>query len=402
MSRFEKILKKSVSCALSVVMVLSTIFGAAVFMAERAYAKDATVKGYEDQISALEEKQKDLKNKINANKNEASKAAENKAWLDELIYTLEQKITASEALILELDGSISASQAEIEACEAEIEQFSNKITLRIRMMQEDSGAGYLSMIFGATSMGEFFSRLEHIRAMIEYDKKLKAEYKAHKQDLNDKKENLEGSLSLQTETLKTLEADKAEAKKLLAQADKYISQLASDADKYQAELDKATKAEAELDKKLTDYLKSLQNQNSSQVVASGEYLWPLPAGKGWITCKFGGLDPNNKPHYALDVAIAAGTPIYATNAGTVLISGWHSSYGYYILIDHGNGMASLYAHCSALLVKAGQTVTKGQTIGKVGTTGFSKGNHLHFEIRKNGVRVDPLGYMAPQAPENIL
>ena len=188
--------------------------------------------------------------------------------------------------------------------------------------------------------------------------------------------------------------EKAEAERLAKEK--------AEAERLAAEKAAAEKAEAELDKKLTEYLKSLQNQNSSQVVADGEYLWPLPKGQGWITCKFGGSDPNNKPHYALDVAIAAGTPIYATNAGTVLISGWHSSYGYYILIDHGNGMASLYAHCSALLVKAGQTVSRGQTIGKVGTTGFSKGNHLHFEIRKNGVRVDPLAYMAPQAPENIL
>ena len=402
MTSFRRTISKTVSFMLSAAIVCATVFGAAFFMAERAYAKDATVKGYEDQISDLEEKQKDLKNKINANKNESGKAAETKAYLDELIYTLEQKINASEALIGELERSIAVSEQEIIDCEAAIETYSEKITLRIRMMQEDNGAGYLGMIFGVTSISDFFSRLEHIKTMIDYDKKLKAEYKDQKQQLHDKKNSLEASMVLQNETLQTLSADKAEAKALAEKANRYIEQLAADEQAYKAELEKAEKAEAELDKKLTEYLKSLQNQNSSQVVADGEYLWPLPKGQGWITCKFGGSDPNNKPHYALDVAIAAGTPIYATNAGTVLISGWHSSYGYYILIEHGNGMASLYAHCSALLVKAGQTVSRGQTIGKVGTTGFSKGNHLHFEIRKNGVRVDPLAYMAPQAPENIL
>jgi len=387
---------------MSAVMVAAAVLGASIGMAEKAYAADATVKGYEEQISALGQKQNELKNKINANKSEASKAAENKAYLDELIYTIEQKISASEALIAELDGGIESSREEIEVCEAEIEEYSEKITQRIRMMQEDSGTGYIAMIFGATSIADFFSRLEHIRSMIEYDKALKADYKAKKEELSTRKEELEASSRLQKETLANLEADKAEANKLASEAEKYIAQLASDEKSYKAELAKAEKAEAELDKKLTEYLKSLENQGSSQVVANGEYQWPLPKGKGWITCKFGGSDPNNKPHYALDVAIGAGTPIYAANDGTVLISGEHSSYGYYILIDHGNGMATLYAHCSALLVKAGQTVSRGQTIGKVGTTGFSKGNHLHFEVRKNGVRVDPLSYMAPQAPENIL
>lgn len=399
---FKVIIGKYVSAALSAVMITTTILGASIGLADRAYAADATVKGYEEQIAELEKKQKDLKNKINSNKNEASKAAENKAYLDALVYTIEQKIATSEALIAELDESITESEAEIKACESEITSCSAKISLRMRMMQEDTGASYLEMIFGARSFSDFLSRVEHVRAMIEYDRKLSKEFKEQKEALEEKKKELERSVSLQNETLKTLENDKAEANKLANDADKYISALEADNQRYQAELDKATKAEAELDKKLTEYLKSLQQQNSSQVVAKGEYLWPLPAGQGWITCKFGGSDPNNKPHYALDIAIAAGTPIYATNEGTVLIAGWHDSYGYYILIDHGNGMASLYAHCSALLVTAGQTVSQGQTIGKVGTTGFSKGNHLHFEIRKNGVRTNPLNYMAPQAPENIL
>ncbi len=393
---------KTVSSALSAVMITTTILGASFELAEHAYASDATVKSYEEKIDALEETQKELQEKINANKNEASKAAENKAYLDTLIYTIQSKISASEALLAELDASISSAETEIDACETEIDSCSEKITERMRMMQEDSGASYIGMILGSTSLSDFFSRLEHIRSMIEYDRNLKNEYKTKKEELQAKKYELERSVALQNETLKTLESDKSEADNLAAEAESYINALAADSAQYEAELSKAQAAEKELDKQLTAYLKSLQAQNSSQVVADGEYLWPLPVGQGWITCKFGGSDPNNKPHYALDIAISAGTPIYAANEGTVLIAGWHDSYGYYVLIDHGNGMASLYAHCSALLVTAGQTVTRGQTIAKVGTTGFSKGNHLHFEIRKNGVRTDPLNYMAPQAPENIL
>ena len=238
--------------------------------------------------------------------------------------------------------------------------------------------------------------------MMEYDKELSRQYSEKKAELDTKKAELEDAVTLQASTRLSLEKDKAETEKLSEETQKYIDQLAADKEQYQKEYNNAAAAESELDKKLTEYLKSLQDKNSSPVVAKGEYQWPLPAGKGYITCKFGGSDPNNNPHYALDIAIAAGTPIYATNEGTVLVATWHSSYGYYVLIDHGNGIASLYAHCSALLVSAGQKVSQGQTIGKVGTTGFSKGNHLHFEIRKNGAKTNPLNYMAPQAPEYIL
>ena len=394
--------KKAVSLMMSAAIVTGTVLSAGIFLAPHADAADATVQKYEQQIAQYEKTQNELQEKINANKNEAGKAAETKAYLDTLLFTIESKIVACEALEKELEKSITETKGEIEICEAEVEKYSVQLTKRMRMMQEGSAVSYLEMLFGASSIADFFSRLEHIRTMIEYDRELSLQYAEKKTELDTKKAELESAVTLQANTRASLEKDKAETEKLVGETQKYIDQLAADKAKYQAEYNKAAAAEAELDNKLTEYLRSLQQQNSSPVVAKGEYLWPLPAGKGYITCKFGGSDPNNKPHYALDIAIGAGTPIYATNEGTVLVATWHESYGYYILIDHGNGMASLYAHCSALLVSAGQHVSQGQTIGKVGTTGFSKGNHLHFEIRKNGAKTNPLNYMAPQAPEYIL
>lgn len=394
----NKFLRKAVATALSCTM----LFVGTSSLCINSYAADATQKKYEEQIDALKQTQKELQNKIEKSKKEAGKAAENKAYLDELIYTIEAKITASEALVSELSVNIKNTKEDIEVCEEELEKSKAKFADRMRMLQDSGQSNYLSILFGAESISDFLSRVEHVVAMLEYDRKLSAEYKAEKEELERIQADLEKAIELQNETLASLEKDRSDAEKLSREAEKYLNELQADAASYQAQLNKAQKAKDELDRELTKYLSSLKNQNSSQVVAGGAYQWPLPVGKGWITCKFGGSDPNNKPHYALDVAISAGTPIYATNDGTVLISGYHDSYGYYILLDHGNGMASLYAHCSALLVSKGQTVAKGQTIGRVGTTGFSKGNHLHFEIRKNGTRVDPLKYMAPQAPENIL
>ena len=100
-------------------------------------------------------------------------------------------------------------------------------------------------------------------------------------------------------------------------------------------------------------------------------------------------------HAALDYWCAAGTNIMAADSGTVLKAEWHPSYGYYILIDNGAGMATLYAHCSSILTSVGASVNKGDVIGLVGMTGSATGNHLHLEVRINGERVDPLGYVSP-------
>ena len=100
-----------------------------------------------------------------------------------------------------------------------------------------------------------------------------------------------------------------------------------------------------------------------------------------------------KTHTGIDIGASHGTNIYAAASGTVLVSGWNSGgYGNYVVIDHGGGITTLYGHCSTLLVSSGQTVTKGQVIAKVGSTGMSTGPHLHFEVLKNGAHTNPMAY----------
>jgi len=356
-------------------------------------AADATEKKLKDEIDALEKTRKDLLNKINASKNEASKVSQTKTYLDNLVYTLEAKISTSNQLIAELEQKIADTNADIAVREDEIKKTNEKFIDRMRMAHEDGTASYIEMLLEADSISDFLSRMERVNAMLEYDKTLKQNYQAEKETLEKEKADLNLSVELQQETLKQLEQDKADAEKQSAQAASYYNTLQSNAAEYQAQYNKAKAEEDKLNSELEKYLESIAAQNSSQVTATGEYMWPLPVGKGYISCTYGGKDPGGRPHYALDVAISYGTPIYAANDGTVVMATWHYSYGYYIVIDHGNGMSTLYAHCSSLKVSAGKTVTKGQVIGGVGSTGYSTGNHLHFEVRKNGAKVNPLNYV---------
>lgn len=125
-------------------------------------------------------------------------------------------------------------------------------------------------------------------------------------------------------------------------------------------------------------------------IADGALCWPLP-GHTYISCHFGEVDAfGNAGHRGTDIPAPEGTPILAAHSGTVLVSGWNDSYGNQVLLDNGAGLSTRYAHMTATAVTAGETVTAGQVIGYVGSTGDSTGNHLHFEVMQGGVRVDPL------------
>ena len=130
-------------------------------------------------------------------------------------------------------------------------------------------------------------------------------------------------------------------------------------------------------------------------VADGALCWPLP-GHTYISCHFGEVDAfGNAGHRGTDIPAPEGTPILAAHSGTVLVSGWNDSYGNQVLLDNGAGLSTRYAHMTATAVTAGETVTAGQVIGYVGSTGDSTGNHLHFEVMQGGVRVNPIGFIDP-------
>ena len=386
--------RRTVHKVLSALLALAACFTVYAFSPRTTIeAGNAATQKYEDQIKELEKTQKELLAKIKNIESEASETFENKQYLDSLITTVNSKIQAAEALCSELETQISDTEADIAEHEKLIEASTEKIKERMRANHEEGNASYLSVLLGAEGVDDFLSRLEKVNTILEYDKKTLAEYKTEKADLEAKKAELEDSKKLQEDTLATLKSDKAENERLASEAESYFSKLSNDKAAATAEYNKAKAAEEALDAQLQAMLAQIANQNSSQVTAAGEYMWPLPAG-GYISCYFGDTDPGGRPHYAMDIAISAGTPIYASNDGSVVTATWHSSYGNYILLDHGNGKSTLYAHCSGLAVSSGQSVSKGQVIGYVGSTGYSTGNHLHFEFRVNGQKVNPANYVS--------
>lgn len=389
---FKKIIRSSLGASLVAAMLFCGV--ASSYPAVVSGVNDSSVQSLENEIAQLQAEQDRIMGEINSIKGEKSKAAERKQKMDSLATATRQKITLAEALSKELTDKITQSEEKITEYEASIEVTRQKIIDRLRYAQENGNVSELELILDAKGMSDFLSRLDKVNSMMEYDRKVMTEYVEYKKQLEEYKATLEASKQTQAETLEQLEKDKASYEQISAENAAYMSSLKADENAFWAQYEKARAAEEALNAELTEYIKKQQAQNA--VVPSGEgFMRPLPQGVGYISSAFGWrkLNGRNDYHAATDIACAQNTPIYAADSGKVLRAEWHWSYGNYVLIDHGGGLSTLYAHCTSLATSVNQYVNKGQVIGYVGQTGNAYGYHLHLEVRVNGERVNPAGYI---------
>ncbi len=342
------------------------------------------------------------------------------------IGALEKEIVTQNLSLDEIELSLEEKQSEIEDVKLELKQIRmEKERLhaqameRIRVMYEYGDTGYLEVLVSSDDLMDMFSRLEYINRLVEADNDLFSSLNAFETDITAKESSLEiheATLEeLRAEVLvekaaleekvisKNLEVERAntlmnEQKAYQQTLSEEESQTEAVINEIQKTLDQIEEEEARVDEELRLILakKAAEIARISGLdYDGGMILWPVP---GWsrISSPFGPrfhpIQQVWKNHNGIDIPATSGTPIIAVMSGEVIISKYSSSYGNYCAIAHGNGYVSLYAHASALLVSVGDKVEAGETIAKVGTTGWSTGNHLHFGFQKNEVWVDPMDY----------
>ena len=349
---------------------------------------NATVQSYEDQISDLEAKQEEAQRRINEAQGDIDSVMDYKRALDDSIeYTL-SKMRIAENMLSELDAEIAAKKVLIEETEEKMKDQRKAFLRRVVTLEEDGNVSYIELLFGSADITDFLAKYDYVNSMMDYDQRVISELQASKKTIADSISEIEASKKLQEETLSKLEADKSYLLDAAADSESALTQLQSDKAAWEAEYANAIAAENELNAELESYLSEVQAQTQYTYYAEGEFMWPLDASTSYISSHFGGRELNGEYEYhpATDIASATGNPIYASNSGVVLKSEWHDSYGNYVLIDHGGGISTLYAHMSERYVYEGQSVERGEVIGAVGNTGYSFGSHLHFEYRINGDR----------------
>lgn len=359
----------------------------------------ADVNDLKDDASALNSQKAHLESKLEELADDKSKALERRELLDQKIGVLVTQINNAQQQISDYDTLIDQTQAELEEAEAkEAEQY-DLFCRRVRAMEEDGGKlSYWSVLFNATSFTDLLTRLSDANEVMEADQQVIDELEQLQAEIEEKKSNLETART-ETVTLKNnLDSQKAELDQERAEANALAQEIESNAAEYQSTLDAIEAEEEAIQKKIVQLSQQLaaQNGGSSSSAALGGYIWPVSSRK--INSPFGprntGIAGASTNHKGVDIGgVYYSSQVHAAKAGTVIVSQYSSSYGNYVVISHGSGNTTLYAHMSSRSVSVGQTVAQGAVIGITGSTGISSGPHLHFEITENGVRVNPLNYL---------
>ena len=355
----------------------------------------AEIDALKEDASSYSNEKKELQAQIDALKDDKENALAKKTLLDQQSDALASEISTIESIIADYKTLIAQTEAELADAQKREEIQYERFCTRVRAMEENGTVSYWSVLFKADDFSDLLSRLSDIQEIMDYDQGIINELKATQAEIAAKQADLEDQKAEQ-ETQKTqLEERKAELDKQREEATALLNSIKEDEAAAQALLDEK---EAEYNR-IQEEIKKKEQELAAQLGTGtkGGYIWPVTTSK-YITSPVGsrvspgGVGSTN--HKGIDIGrVYYTSEVLASKAGIVITSAYSSSYGNYVVISHGTGNTTLYAHMSSRKVSVGQSVTQGQVIGITGSTGNSTGPHLHFEIRENGVIVNPLDYL---------
>lgn len=387
---------KRILGALSALLAL-LIFALAVFPASPALAvSQAEIDALEEQRDALKAERESMQADIDALKNEQAGILEQKRALDEQNEVYRQELELIEEQVSLYTRLVDEKAAELEEATAAEEEQLATYKQHVRAMEENGKYTYLSIIFGSRSLSELMSNLDMIGEIMEADKRIYDQYTAAREKAEKIKAEYEVTLEQLSEKQDEYEAEKVELEAKIAEASAMIEQLEAEiSTNYDLYLEVLAQEEA-LESDIQNKIAELERQEAaSSITSTGSYIWPLPgyspgSAYGW---RMHPIFNEMRFHAGEDIGAPSGTPILAADSGVASVYPDNGNgYGNYIMINHGGGRVTLYAHMSAFAISGGATVTQGQVIGYVGSTGNSTGPHLHFEVRVNGATTDPKQY----------
>ncbi len=330
---------------------------------------------------------------------------EGKAKQKDLAAQVTEVSGEMEGLQIEIDGldtEIEVKQKDVEKAEDELKKRKEEIGMqdsaldtRLRTMYKSGDTGMLEVLMGSTDISELLSNLNMIQKIYRNDIQLLKDLKFQYEQIVEEKDSLVRlQEELRQQQLEKQKNEKALTDKIL-ELEKLEEDVKNDNQALESQLDQLNK-ESE---KLTEELRQQElaaSSSSDSTYSGGSMLWPVPA-YSRISSRYGyrfhPILHVNKMHTGLDISAASGESILAAADGIVLLSAVKGGYGNCVMIDHGGGIVTLYGHCSRLLVSKGQSVSRGDRIALVGSTGLSTGPHCHFEVRINGATTDPLNYL---------
>ena len=401
-------------CMISIPMAIPTTVSA-----------EDSISDLEQQLQQLEQENQKYQKILDDTKSDIAEKEEYKSALVSKVQVLDEKIAVTREKISSLNDDIKEKQDAYDKGLSEVEDQFDALANRLRILYMSGNATDLEIIFGAKDFSDLIDKMELVKSLANSDKELISEIQTKLDELSTKKESLEADKKdLETQQA-SLKSDQDEFNKLISDNDEILKNLYASNSEAQNSLESAALQSDEIEAKISEYYaaqkaaaeraaQASQSSSSSSSSSSGSSSVIVPSGSGfaWPTPGFTYLsspwreDRETYNHGGIDIAGAGimGTPVVAAADGTVIASNsscthnWGKSYscgcgggyGNYVMISHAEGKMTVYGHLTSLTVSTGQTVSRGQVIGYVGSTGNSTGPHLHYECRLNGVRYNPM------------
>ena len=375
----------------------------------------ASSREIQEQIDALEEKSAAIQKEINAiqgqynsNYRDMQDMVAQKESIDQELTLLNSKVETTNQQISAYSQLIADTQEELEDAQLELRQLSEQHRQRVRVMEEQGNLTYWEVIFQANSFIDLLDRLTMVEEINAADRKRIQQMRIAADIVSATQLNLETEKSSLEQTRVQLAEDEEALAEKRKQSDELLHELEKKAEEFELLLAKSEELQEELMQQIAAKEKDLEEAKYDEYLAKlalqGENppssaTWITPV-SGWRLSSPFGMRKHpvlgySRMHNGIDMACAQGTPIYATRAGKVTRAAYQAGgAGNYVSINHLDGFASIYMHMTHYVVSAGQTVSQGQLIGYVGSTGISTGPHLHFGVSYAGTYVNPLAYIA--------
>lgn len=409
----------SVLCLLWVVLLLGPTAGKAVA---------GSISEAQQEKEALEDRLEEAQELIDSLSDSKEDMEANVQQLDEKLTEISEQISALELKLDQKESMITDTREALTAARADMESQYESMKVRIRFIYENSSVSYLETLLSAGSFGEMLNRVEYIRQLSEYDRNMLEKYKSTVNEVAGLEAALEEERASLAELKDQVQAQQEAVSALLKEKEYQLTELGEElteaeqlAQVYEAEIQAQNEIiamiQAEEARRQAEEAKRQEEEAKRQEEAAnggepqeplepqepegptfngGVFTWPCPSSTR-ITSDYG---PRNSPtagassyHRGVDIGASYGADIVAAADGVVSFAGYSYASGNYLTISHGNGLYTVYMHCSSLVAGEGDTVAAGQTVAKVGSTGISTGNHLHFGVSLNGAYVNPWDYL---------
>lgn len=380
---------KKIGCLiLSAVLLLST--------APLSSASGATISELEAKRKALSAETEKAMQAIEDLESKQLSVEEEIATMDQAMNSIQAELDAAQADLDTITAALEQSQKELEEATKKRDDQFDLLGKRMKYLQQKGSAGYLEILLEAESFQDLFLRMEYVNDIMSYDREILDELQEIQATIEEKTKQIEEEQAAQQEVVDLYNEKVASMQTVLDEKKALVASYEADMDKYEQLIAANKKADQEV-------LNEIAKQQGSSTVyytGNGTLGWPVPSRAASSSSLSSGFVQRTNPvtgkwesHSGYDIPASYGADIVAAESGLVTYAGWMNGYGYTVMISHGGGLTTLYGHNSSLVVSKGQTVTRGQTIAKCGSTGMSTGNHCHFSVLVNGSYVNPQSYL---------